>query len=360
MSENNQMQMTVLANCTPEQAEAYTLHVEILTAAKQAADSLLDLGRKLKRMRDGGYFKALGYETFADYTEQEIGIRQRQAYNYITVVEKVPAQLVEENAAAGVTKLALLAKMAPQDQQEIAGDLANITVAELQKIIAERDGLAEQLSMAQMAGQDNDQDAEPEGTGPAEQPAPVGGADLDALKAEWMAKGREQAQADLEQLKREHEASVADMKHQHAEAMRDATRKAEADAAEKIKKAKADAEKRAAQEVKKAKEAAAEEARKKQEKADQKLIDEYREAAQSADERASAAEKQIRMNANGEGAKLSVLFDDIQEKMQNLLDTLQKMEEGGDTESAGKYRKALHGALSAMLEQLQDGNGGQE
>ena len=103
---SEQMQMTVLANCTPEQAEAYTLHVEILTAAQAAATSLLDLGRKLKRMRDGGHYKALGYETFAEYTETEVGIRQRQAYNYITVVEKVPAQLVEENAAAGITKLA--------------------------------------------------------------------------------------------------------------------------------------------------------------------------------------------------------------------------------------------------------------
>ena len=109
-----QMQMTVLANCTPEQAEAYTLHVEIVAAAQQAATSLLDLGRKLKKMRDGGHYKALGYDTFAEYTEQEVGIRQRQAYNYITVVEKVPAQLVEENAAAGITKLALLAKMAEE------------------------------------------------------------------------------------------------------------------------------------------------------------------------------------------------------------------------------------------------------
>lgn len=47
-------------------------------------------------------------------------------YTYISVVEKLPAQLIEENAAAGVTKLALLAKLGPQDREEVAGDLANL------------------------------------------------------------------------------------------------------------------------------------------------------------------------------------------------------------------------------------------
>lgn len=353
MSDTKQMQMTVLANCTPEQAEAYTLHVEILTAAQAAATSLLDLGRKLKRMRDGGHYKALGYETFADYTEQEVGIRQRQAYNYITVVEKVPAQLVEENAAAGITKLALLAKMAPNDQQEIAGDLANITVAELQKLIAERDGLAEQLSMAQMAGPGEDDAAPAE-----EEPAPAApvfdaGLDLEAMKAEWMAKGREEAEADLERLKREHAASVEDMQRQHAAAMQTATSKAEAAAAEKIRQAKAAAEARADREVQKAKETAAAEARKAQEQADREKIEAARKEAQSAGERADAAEKQARLNATGEGTRLGILFDDLQEKIQGIMDTLALMEQNGEEESAAKYRAALAGALTATVQQLE-------
>ena len=62
-------------------------------------------------------------------------------------MEKLPAQLIEENAAAGVTKLALLAKLGPQDREEVAGDLANITVTELQKLIDEKNDMAEQLSL---------------------------------------------------------------------------------------------------------------------------------------------------------------------------------------------------------------------
>ena len=144
-------QLQVMVPGTPAQQEALSMHFEIMAAAQTAASSLLDLGRKLKRMRDTGRYKDLGFDSFGAYTETAVGIRQRQAYTYITVVEKLPAQLIEENAAAGVTKLALLAKLGPEDREEIAGDgLANITVAELQKLIEEKNGLAEQLSMLQV------------------------------------------------------------------------------------------------------------------------------------------------------------------------------------------------------------------
>ena len=146
-------QLAILNNITSmtaEQQEAATMHFEIVQAAKAAVNSLLDLGRKLKRMRDSGRYKDLGFATFAEYTEAAVGINPRQAYNYIQVVESLPARLIEENAAAGVTKLALLAKLNPEDREDLTGDaLANITVAELKKLVEERDAMAQQLSIFQ-------------------------------------------------------------------------------------------------------------------------------------------------------------------------------------------------------------------
>ena len=145
-------QLTILPNATPEQQEAAAMHFEIVQAAKAAVNSLLDLGRKLKRMRDSGRYKDLGFSSFAEYTEAAVGIKQRQAYNYITVVESLPARLIEENAAAGVTKLALLAKLNPEEREDLTGDaLANISVADLKKLVEERDAMAQQLSMFQEA-----------------------------------------------------------------------------------------------------------------------------------------------------------------------------------------------------------------
>ena len=94
----NELQLTFVPDGTKEQAQAVSLHYEIMSAAQSAGSSLLMLGRKLKEMRDTRGYEHLGFETFAQYTEQAAGIRQRQAYNYISVVERIPARLVEENA----------------------------------------------------------------------------------------------------------------------------------------------------------------------------------------------------------------------------------------------------------------------
>lgn len=189
-------QLTLIPDGTPEQAQAMSLHCEIMATAQAAADSLLALGRKLKQMRDTGGYRHLGFASFGEYTEQAVGIRQRQAYNYITVVEKVPARLVEENAAAGVTKLALLGKLGPADQREVAGELANITVEELKQIIDERNGMAEQLSLLQ---------AEPAAEAESRE------VDMDALRAEALAQAKAELdaahKADMARLREETPAS---------------------------------------------------------------------------------------------------------------------------------------------------------
>lgn len=72
-------------------------------------------------MRDTGGYKALGFDTLEAYTLATMGMKQRQAYNYIAIAEKLPAQLIEQNAAAGVTKLALLAQLSGQEQRQDRG-----------------------------------------------------------------------------------------------------------------------------------------------------------------------------------------------------------------------------------------------
>ena len=218
-------QLTLIPDGTPEQAQAMSLHCEIMATAQAAADSLLALGRKLKQMRDTGGYRHLGFASFGEYTERAVGIRQRQAYNYIAVVEKVPARLVEENAAAGVTKLALLGKLGPADQREVAGELANITVEELKQIIDERNGMAEQLSLLQ---------AEPAAEAESRE------VDMDALRAEALA----QAKAELDAA---HEADLARLREENAHALKQAERaakeKAESAAARKLDKDRAAAQK---------------------------------------------------------------------------------------------------------------------
>lgn len=319
----NENQMTLFENTTPAQADALALHYEIMTAARAAADSLLNLGRKLKQMRDTGHYKDLGFDTFAAYTETAVGIRQRQAYNYISVVEKLPAQLIEENAAAGVTKLALLAKLGPADREEVAADgLANITVAELQKIIDERNNMAEQLAMFETS-------------------TPADTVESDAHEVDM-----EQLRAEIaEELEAKHAAELEAAKA-------DAQRAAEKAAADKIAKAKADAKAKAERQIANARKEAADAAAAEQAEKDRAELAAAQQRATEATQRAAETAKQLKLQADDTGIKFGLLFQDMQDKAYSLADLAGKLAEAGRIAEADKYRQALHNALLLLAEEV--------
>lgn len=165
MRYDTEQMMFVGTAVTAEETAALGLHYEIIAAAQTAAAGLLDMARKIKRMRDTGGYKALGFESLEAYTQATMGMRQRQAYNYISIAEKLPAQLIEQNAAAGVTKLALLASLTAGEQKQITAetDLAGTTVTALKRQIRElqekNTGYAQQLSLLQANAEDDRQTA---------------------------------------------------------------------------------------------------------------------------------------------------------------------------------------------------------
>ncbi len=334
----NEMQLSLVPDGTPEQAQAMGLHYEIVAAAQAAANSLLDLGRKLKQMRDTGGYKSLGFETFAQYTEQAVGIRQRQAYTYITVVENVPARLVEENAAAGVTKLALLAKLGPADQQEVAGELADITVKELQSLIEEKQGLAEQLSMLQ---------AEAPVEGRAEE------VDMDALRTEMLEQARaEVADAHRQELKRalqeQGDKLAEERKAAELHAAAQAKKEAERAAREKAALTKAEAARKAEADIAAARQEAAEEARRQQEEKDKEAMGEARKEAEEARARAEATARQLDLAASEDSVRFALLFEQLQDAAQKMMDLIDAMNADGRTGEAERLHTALSGALQAL------------
>lgn len=313
-------QLTLVGNETPEQAEAIGLHYEIVSAAQAAASSLLDLGRKLKRMRDSGKYKALGFETFGDYTEQAVHIRQRQAYTYISVVEKLPAQLIEENAAAGVTKLALLAKLGPQDREEVAGDLANITVTELQKLIDEKNDMAEQLSLL---------------SAPPAAEAEAHEVDVEA------------------ELKKAADQARAEAEAKQEERLQAARREAEKAAAEKIRQAKRDAEADAVRREAEAADKARKATEREQKERDRAELEKAQQIAAEAQERADTLQKKLEIQQSPAGAKFALLFEDVQQKAAAIMDLADEMRDSGQQELADKFTGALAKALKELIKQVE-------
>lgn len=138
-----------------EQKDFVITHKQIVACGSMAGQYLVEMAYKLKHMRDGKLYRAAGFEEFGDYAEQAIGIKERQAYNYISITEKLPQDFLIKNAGLGITKLSILAAADKDDRIQVveSGQAESANVRELQEYIkkleAERDNKTEQLSMFQ-------------------------------------------------------------------------------------------------------------------------------------------------------------------------------------------------------------------
>ena len=314
-------QMTFIGTAgTAEESAALALHYEIMAAAQTAAASLLDLARKIKRMRDTSGYKALGFDTLEAYTMATMGMKQRQAYNYIAIAEKLPAQLIEQNAAAGVTKLALLAQLSSQDQQQIVAEsnLADTTVAKLKAQIkelqAKNAGYAEQLSLLQ--------DQQPVAETQAEE------VDMEALRAEI----RAEVKAEMDSL-HQADAKMAELNQKE----RDEAVKAAKDAREKL-----EAAQQAAEDAEKAHAAELE-----------KIKQQAQEEAAAARRQAEETARRMDMVADESAVRFGLLFDQLQDAAGKVLDLADTVQAAGDAEKAGKFRAALRRALLALADEAE-------
>lgn len=113
--------------------KAVKLNQEILTSANLAQQNLWTMCTKLKEMRDGKLYKELGYQNFENYCENEVGMKRRYAYKYISIIENTDLKNVPSMAQIGVAKLSLLATLSGEQQQEVSEkvNLEETTVKEL-------------------------------------------------------------------------------------------------------------------------------------------------------------------------------------------------------------------------------------
>ena len=124
------MEVTVL---TEQRKNAIELNNKIIFNASMAQDYLWEMCRALKEMKDTKLYKELGYSNFEDYCENEVGMKRRNAYRYIAIVEHINPESVSPVAQIGVKKLALLATLSDEQQKEVTEkvDLENTTYREL-------------------------------------------------------------------------------------------------------------------------------------------------------------------------------------------------------------------------------------
>ena len=133
---------------TTETKSALDVHSNIIAAEQSAANAMLSLCENLKKMRDTGLFKSLGFDKFEDYTEQACNIKKRQAYNYIQTYERLGKSVMQSNAQLGITKLQLLTEVCAVERDDFIekNDLDGMSVSEIKKLVEDNRHQGEQLS----------------------------------------------------------------------------------------------------------------------------------------------------------------------------------------------------------------------
>ena len=123
------------------------LHNEIIVCGQMASSYIFELGKKLKQMRDEKLYKAVGFNTFEEYSAKAIGFSERQAYTYINIVEKNSAEFLKSTSKIGVTKLALLSPLAEDEKKELveSGKAEKLSVKDLKQEIQNLKGKNSEL-----------------------------------------------------------------------------------------------------------------------------------------------------------------------------------------------------------------------
>ena len=118
---------------------AVEIDQRIKTTAKALAENLFDLCGLFYRMSSEKLYKELGYQNFADYCENEVGITPRQGNKYATIGETWKnRKSTSDFEALGTEKLYLLARLDEPEREEIqqAVNVEDVSVRELKAEIA--------------------------------------------------------------------------------------------------------------------------------------------------------------------------------------------------------------------------------
>lgn len=117
--------------------KAVTLHRRICANAQAAQESLWEVCKGLKEMRDEKLYTEIGCKSFKEYCEKELELTDRQARNYIVIAENFSEEERKSISAFSSTKLLLLAKLDEPERTEITQntDLESITVKALKEKI---------------------------------------------------------------------------------------------------------------------------------------------------------------------------------------------------------------------------------
>ena len=128
--------MNELTN-TSDYDRAVLLSRRISANVRAAQESLFEVCKDLKEIRDGKLYMSLGYEVFEDYCVKEHELSYKQACKYIAVAERFPDGI--SPGRLGISKLYLISTLSDEEKAEIEKrvDVEDVSKSQLEKAIAD-------------------------------------------------------------------------------------------------------------------------------------------------------------------------------------------------------------------------------
>lgn len=116
---------------------AVLLNRRISANVRAAQESLFEVCKDLKEIRDGKLYMSLGYNAFDDYCIKEHELSYKQACKYIAVAERFPDGI--SPGRLGISKLYLISTLSDEEKSEIEHrvDVEEISKSQLEKAISD-------------------------------------------------------------------------------------------------------------------------------------------------------------------------------------------------------------------------------
>jgi hypothetical protein len=127
------------------------LHNEICHYAQKSAENFCCFLKSIQKMKKCKYYESVGFSSFEEYAETQLGIKRRQAYNYLEIAEKLPEDFIKGNAELGVTKLQLLTTFDEKERTDLMKkiDFKSLSVAKIKTQIEEERNKNEEESIVE-------------------------------------------------------------------------------------------------------------------------------------------------------------------------------------------------------------------
>lgn len=327
------------SNMTEIQKEAVELHLDIRKNGELAASALVEFSKGLKQMRDKKLYTELNFETFEDYVEKAVGIRQRQAYNYIQALESLGESVLQSNANLGITKLKILSEIPRLEREEFLenNDVAEMSTREMKEAVEKLTKVEEQLTFATSENERlQRENAElKEECADSDNMIDEQDAEISKLKADLKAALDRPVETAVREPSAEEIAKLTE------KAVKDERKRAADELKTKL--AKADEEKKQAI-------SAVEEKSKKQ---IEEIENKYKSALADIEGEKNAAaaklaeiEKTSKVSENPEVLRFSFYFEEAQKNINAMRDIINRT----DNETASKLKKAMN-AVASMLKE---------